>query len=283
MNYESLMGYPIPVVRGRYEQKEAILYALSVGAGEWLGQGAASFLTESAGPLVLPSLCLVLGHPGFWISDPATTADWRRNLHAEERFTIHAPLPAAAEIVGTTRIVDIVDKGTAKGALLYTEKTITNAQTGQLLAVVQRTQMLRGDGGYDGPSGPVRPAPSEPVGEPDIVRIVKTAKHQAFLYRLNGDPNPLHTDPEVAKSAGFEQPILHGLCTFGIAATAALFELAGGVPERIRSFGARFTSPVYPGETLQVELWHSGHVRVRVVERDIIALNHGHVTIGEAV
>jgi acyl dehydratase len=282
MNYESLMRYPIPVMRGRYEQKDAILYALSVGAGEWLEQGSASFLTESTGPRVLPSLCLVLGHPGFWVSDPATTVDWRRNVHAEERFTIHAPLPPAAEIVGTTRIVDIVDKGVAKGALLYTEKTIVDAKTNQVLAVVQRTQMLRGDGGYGGPSGPARPAPSEPPGEPNIVRIIKTAKHQAFLYRLNGDPNPLHTDPEVAKSAGFRQPILHGLCTFGIAATAALFELADGDPERIRSFGARFTSPVYPGETLQIELWHSGHVRVRVAERDTIVLNNGQVTIGES-
>src|SRR5690606_18486780 len=146
---------------------------------------ALGFLSDTRGPEILPSFAVDLGHPGFWLADPATTVDARRLLHAEESFTVCAPLPPAAEVIGETRIVDVVDKGADKGALLYLEKRVTDAQSGVLLAVCQRTLMLRGDGGYLGPSGVARPAPLEPEGPPDRVRLVKTRHDQALLYRLN--------------------------------------------------------------------------------------------------
>jgi acyl dehydratase len=280
MHYESVRRFEIPQVRQSYTEKDVILYALSVGAGERIADGTGyDFLSENRGLKCLPSFAVVLGHPGFWVSDPKTTIDWTRNVHAEESFRIVSPLPPSGTIVGTTRIVDIVDKGAEKGALMYTQKDITDAETGELLAVCERVQFLRGDGGYDGPSGPARPAVADPASPPDIVRTIATRDDQAFLYRLNGDPNPLHIDPEVAKRGGFEKPILHGLCSFGMAATLVLFELANGDADAMRGFRARFTSPVYAGESLSVEIWKTGEFRVFAEPRNVLVLSGGRADI----
>lgn len=280
MHYETLRNYRIPEIRQSYGPRDAILYALSVSAGDGVATcRGLDYLTDTRGPAVLPSFAVDLGHPGFWLRDPATTVDATRNLHAEEGFTVFGPLPATAEVIGQTRIVDIVDKGRDKGALLYLEKDVTDAATGRLLARCTRTLMLRGDGGYDGPSGTPRPTPPEPAGAPDIVRHVTTRPDQALLYRLNGDANPLHLEPEVARKAGFDRPILHGLCTFGIAATAALLDLAGGDAARMRGFRARFSAPVFPGDRLRIEMWRDGALRVICEDRDRVVLSHGQADI----
>lgn len=276
MDYQALRNFRIPEVSQTYGERDSILYALSINAADRIADGVGySFVSETRGLRCLPSLCVILGHPGFWVRDPATTIDWRRNVHAEEGFTLFRPLPPSGSIIGTTKIVDVVDKGASKGALLYTEKTITLADTGELLARCDRVQFLRGDGGYDGPSGPARPSPTDPDTPPDHIRRVKVRDDQAFLYRLNGDPNPLHVDPQTAREGGFDRPILHGLCTFGMAATAVLFELAAGDPDGLRGFRARFTSPVYPGETLRVEIWKGGEVRVVAEPREAVVLSGG--------
>src|SRR5690554_1350771 len=186
MDYDTFRNFPIPEIRQTYTAKDTIIYALSVCAGNFLDEPQGiNFLTDTRGPGVLPSYVVDLGHLGFWISDPATTADATRVVHAEESFTIFAPLAPSGEVIGRTRIVDIVDKGPEKGALVYLEKTITDVATNTLLARVDRTTMLRGDGGYDGPSGPSRSAPALPQGEPDLTRDVTIPASQAFLYRLN--------------------------------------------------------------------------------------------------
>jgi len=276
MDYERLQAYEIPEIRQTYGEKDVILYALSVGAGARIASGEGySYICETARLSCLPSFCVILGHPGFWVSDPRTTIDSRRNVHAEESFTLMAPLPSSGTIVGTTRIVDMVDKGPDKGALMYTEKEIRDASSGQLLALCERVQFLRGDGGYEGPSSPSRPPVRDPDTSPDLIRRMATADDQAFLYRLNGDPNPLHVDPEVARQGGFDRPILHGLCSFGMAATAAFFELAGGREGAMRGFRARFTAPVFAGETLRVEMWKGGEVRVVAEPREVVVLSGG--------
>ncbi|MFM2279851.1 MAG: hypothetical protein RLZZ444_2082 [Pseudomonadota bacterium] len=280
MDHAVFSHYRIAPVRQRYTPRDAMLYAHSVLVGAMLDHPRAlDFLSDTRGPSVLPSYAVDLGHPGFWLGNPDTTINAALNLHAEESFELDAPLPTEAEVIGETKIVDIVDKGASKGALVYLEKTVTEVVTGRRLALCRRTLILRGDGGYDGPSGTPRTTPAEPATPPDEVRIVRTRPDQALLYRLNGDSNALHLEPDVARKGGFERPILHGLCTFGIAATAALFALADGDPKRFRGFSARFSAPVYPGETLRIELWNDGALRVVAEERNRPVLTHARADI----
>ena len=281
MNYEALKGFDIPEVRQAFGPLDAVRYALSIGLGhDPLDPWQLQFVDDHKGPRIVPSFCSVLGHPGFWLADPRTTVDAGRVVHAEQGFSLNKPIPSAGTVVGNSRIVDIVDKGAAKGALLYLEKTLSDADTGTVIATETRTIMLRGDGGYGGPSGTPRPAPEEPGEDPDLTVAVATRPEQALLYRLNGDPNPLHLDPAVAQMAGFERPILHGLCTFGIACHAILRAFATDDPGSLRSMSARFSAPVFPGETVEVEMWRNGAFRARVLERDVYVLRNGLATFG---
>ena len=163
--------------------------------------------------------------------------------------------------------------------LAYTEKTLTDAGTGTLLATCRATAVLRGDGGFGGPAGPVQPVHPAPEGKPDLVIDLPTRPEQALLYRLNGDDNPLHSDPDTAARAGFPQPILHGLCTLGVVAHALLRGLAQYDAGRLRSLALRFSAPVFPGEIIRTEMWHSGAFRARVLERDIVVVSNGYVAV----
>ncbi|MDO5371685.1 MaoC family dehydratase, partial [Paracoccus sp. (in: a-proteobacteria)] len=168
-----------------------------------------------------------------------------------------------------------IDKGEGKGALLYTEKELRDAETGTLLATTRNTTFLRGDGGFGGPGGPAKPVHKLPETEPDGAAEVQTRPEQALYYRWNGDDNALHLDPEVAARAGFERPIMHGMCFLGMTAHVLLAQLCGHDTSRFRGLDARFTASVYPGETLRVEFWKDGSFRTRVVERDVIAIGNG--------
>ena len=279
MNYDALKGFEIPEARQTFGPLDAVRYALSIGLGhDPLDPWQLQFVDDHKGPRIVPSFCSVLGHPGFWLADPRTTVDAGRLVHAEQGFRLRNSIPTSGTFVGETRITDVVDKGAAKGALLYLEKTLRDADTGEAIATETRTLMLRGDGGYDGPSGTPRPAPEEPGEPPDRTVAVATRPEQALLYRLNGDPNPLHLDPAVAQKAGFERPILHGLCTFGIACHALLRAFAADDPEALRSMSARFSAPVFPGETVEVVMWRNGAFRARAVERDVFVLRNGLAT-----
>ena len=138
--------------------------------------------------------------------------------------------------------------------------------------------MLRGDGGYNGPSGNIPPLPPNPSG-PALPSIrIQTRPEQALLYRLNGDPNPLHIDPKVAQKAGFDKPILHGLCTFGIACQSLLQTIFNDDPTRFSSMSARFSAPVFPGDTILIEAWENGSFQATAIEREKIVLSNGYVT-----
>ena len=281
MKYDALMGFEIPEARQTFGPLDAVRYALSIGLGhDPLDPWQLQFVDDHKGPRIVPSFCSVLGHPGFWLADPRTTVDAGRVVHAEQGFSLKAPIPSAGTVIGKTRIVNIVDKGAQKGALLYLEKTLSDTDTGAVIATETRTIMLRGDGGYDGPSGTPRSAPEEPDEDPDRTVAIATRPEQALLYRLNGDPNPLHLDPAVAQKAGFERPILHGLCTFGIACHAILRALAADDPEALRKMSARFSAPIFPGETVEVEMWRNGAFRARAAERDVLVLRNGLATFG---
>ena len=273
---QTLRNFPIPDVRQTLTARDAAFYALSVGLGQDpLDERQLDFVDPRRPLRALPSIVTVLAHPGFWLADPRTGVDALRLVHGEQGIELHAPLPIEGEIIGRTRVTGLVDRGEGRGALLYTAKTLTDAATGTLLATATATVFLRGDGGFGGPSGPVRPPHPAPEGEPDLVVDLPTRPEQALLYRLNGDDNPLHSDPPTAARAGFPRPILHGLCTFGVVTHALLRALGDDDPARLRRLDLRFSAPVFPGETIRTEIWRDGGFQARVVERDVLVASHG--------
>lgn len=278
---ERLMSYNIPEVRQSWGPEDCARYALSVGMSQDpLDTAQLPFTAGFGGWHALPMMGLILGHPGFWMGNPKTGIDALRLVHGQETLEIINPLPPEGEAIGKTRVIGIEDKGADKGALVYSEKTLFDAQSGQLYARIIRTTFLRGNGGFGGALG-IRPAQTSATeGTPHQTIEIQTRPEQALLYRWNGDDNPLHYDPAVAAQAGFERPILHGLCTLGIAGQIALGRSAGWDAAKMRGLSGRFTASVYPGDKLAVELWDDGGFRVRVIDRDVIAINNGRIDFG---
>jgi acyl dehydratase len=158
---------------------------------------------------------------------------------------------------------------------MYSEKEVRDASTGDLLATTRSTTFLRGDGGFGGPDGPVETPHSLPDTPPDEIVDMPTRPEQALYYRLNGDDNPLHAAPAVAEKAGFPRPILHGLCTLGVIGHALLRTLGAYDAARFQSLAMRFSAPVFPGETVRVEMWRDGSFRALVPGRGVVAVNNG--------
>ena len=275
IDYDHLMSYKVPEVRQSYGPRDVALYALSIGVGhDPMDEGDLKFV--GAGPLTpFPTMPLVMGHPGFWLGRPDTGVDALRLVHGEQWINLHAPLPAEGTVIGTTRVTGLVDKGEGRGALLYSQKELVDAETGTLYATTGQTTFLRGDGGFGGPTGPVTPPHTLPETAPDLVHETRTRPEQALWYRWNGDDNPLHLDPAVAAKAGFERPILHGLCSLGIAAHGLVVRLCEGDPARLKGLQARFTATVTPGETLRTEIWRDGSFRTIAVEREAVVIGNG--------
>jgi acyl dehydratase len=280
--YDKLLALKIPEVEHSYTEKDAILYALGIGLGQDPTRtDELAFLYEK-NLRILPTFALVLGYPGFWARDLDTGIDWVKLVHGEQALKIHRPLAARGAVVGKTRVVDIIDKGPGKGALVLSERKVVDKGSGDVLATLQQTTFCRGDGGFGGPPRQT-PAPHPlPERTPDLVCDLPTRPEAALIYRLSGDPNPLHVDPDVAQAAGFPRPILHGLATFGISGHAVLRSLCDYDPGRLAALAGRFSAPVFPGETIRTEMWRDGNVvsfRARVVERDVIAINNGRAEV----
>jgi acyl dehydratase len=280
LSYEKLREFEIRDIPETLTPRRAALYALSCGLGaDPLDQHQLDFVELHRPLKVLPSMPVALGFTPGIFGDPALGIDTVRMVHGEEYVELFAPLPATGKVLGKTRLVDVVDKGKDRGAVLTIERRILDRADERLLAIVTSTVFLRGDGGFGGPAGTVATLPVMPETSPEIILDLPTRPEQALFYRLNGDENPLHADPEFARRAGFPRPILHGLCTFGVVTHALLKGLCDYEPGRLRKFGCRFTAPVYPGETLRTEIWHDGSFRARVVERDTVVVNYGSVVL----
>jgi len=222
-------------------------------------------------------MAVVLGYPGFMWRDPAMGADWTKILHGEQSIIIHKPLPSEGVFIGENRITHLFDKGEGKGAIALVKRSI-RGKDGTHYADTVATSFLRGDGGFGGPSGPVKQPHPEPDRTPDITLDLATRPEQALIYRLNTDLNPLHIDPKIAAAAGFPRPILHGLCTFGTVCHALLKTLCNYDTSRFGQMDLRFSSPVYPGETIRTEIWQEAGgaaFRARVVERDKVVVSNG--------
>ena len=285
---QKILNWPFKPVEHAYTSKDSILYALGVGlGGDPLDAAQLRFLfEEQPGFAALPTMAVVLAGPGFWVRDPDSGVDWKKGLHGEQGMELHAPLPAEATVIGQTRVREISDKGEGKGALLYIERTLTDKATGAKLATLTSTTFARGDGGFGGTPKRQPKAPPLPDRAPDMVNSFKTLPQSALIYRLSGDPNPLHASPEVAAAAGFKAPILHGLCSYAVAGLAILRECCASDPARLKAMSLRFSSPVYPGETIRTEIWDEGAgafaPRAGVAERDVTVLDQGRATVAAA-
>lgn len=282
IDYHKLMNFQIPDAVQSFTEKDVITYALGVGFGfDPLDEAQLDFVYEK-NLKVVPSFGVVLATPGFWMRDPATGIDWVRAVHGEQGLRIHRPLPTRGQVMGQTRIVDIIDKGEGRGALVLVERKIFDHATGDLLCTATQTAFCRGDGGFGGPRHPQSPPHPIPERAPDFVCDLPTNPQLALIYRLSGDYNPLHAEPAVGRAAGFRQPILHGLATFGIGIHAVLRTITGYQTATVEEMSARFTAPVYPGETFRTEIWKDGNVvsfQTRCLERDVLALGNGRVVL----
>jgi acyl dehydratase len=285
MNLEKMLKHRIPSVEATLTARDAMLYALGVGVGDRPEDPRdLQFVFEKgAQPLkTIPSMVNVICHPGGWVMTPELEVDWVKLLHGEQSFEMHHQLQPERAYVSTNEVLGVLDKGTGKGAMLFLRKQLLEAETGTLVSTIDSTYVLRGDGGC-GSTMTEAPAPHAiPDRAPDTSVELPTLARAALIYRLSGDYNPVHADPSVARKAGFEKPILHGLCSLGVATRAVLRACCDDDPVRLHSLKLRFSSPVYPGETLVTDMWREGEVvsfRTRVAERDVVVLGNGRAVV----
>jgi acyl dehydratase len=254
-----------------WTERDTLLYALGVGAGT----KDLAFTTENSHDVeqqVLPTYA-VIACPAWGAVGEVGSFNFGMLLHGSQQIRLHAPLPPSGRLNVHSEVVDIQDKGEGKNAILVFKGTGTDPDTGQVVAESVSTAVIRGEGGFGGQPGERPVAPQIPDREPDAKVALPTTEDQPLIYRLSGDRNPLHSDPWFAQNlAGFPKPILHGLCTYGVAGRVLVAELGGNDATKIKAVGARFTSPVFPGETLTTSVWRteSGHAvfRTEAAEAD---------------
>ncbi len=286
LDYETIMNYKFPEFETRYKAKDTILYALGLGFGaDPLNEQQLDFVYEK-NLKALPTMPVVLGFDKVGIQDipELSSIDFNKLVHGEQSLVIHNKVPPEGGVRCETKILGILDKGEGKGAILFREKKLFDIDPGDLCATSVDAIFLRGNGGFGGEPGP---APTPPVhklpeSEPEEICDIQTLPQAALIYRLSGDYNPLHAEPVFAARAGFDKPILHGLCTFGVAAHAVLKTYCDYDVTKFKSQQVRFSAPFFPGETVRTEMWRDGNIisyRARSVERDVVVLNNGKVEV----
>lgn len=282
LDYATVKDWRFDEVRQRYDQKDTMLYALGIGLGQDPEDTRQLRYVYEEGLQAFPTMGVVLAYPGFWVRDPRTGIDWVKVVHGEQRLTVHAPLPASGMVVSSTRNTHVIDKGADKGAIVINERTL-HGEDGACLATLRQSTFCRGDGGFGQGDASPEPLPATPDGEPDLRCELRIAPNAALLYRLNADPNPLHVDPEVARQAGYPRPILHGLCSYGVAAHAIVKSCCDYDASRLTSLNTRFSAPVYPGETLQCDIWRQPDGQIQFLarsrERNVVVMSHGTATV----
>lgn len=276
LNYDKVLNYRFEPVEQTYTPRDTMLYALGLGMSRDPVDPHQLRFTFERELEAIPTMSVVLCRPPAWYQDPELGIDWVRLLHGEQSVNQIRPLPAAATVVGYNRITQIIDKGKDKGALLYIERDIIEKSSGNLLATLSQTLVLRGNGGFNGPKVGAPPLHTIPDRQPDTVTEVLVEPRAALIYRLSGDYNPIHADPELAAKAGFKKPIFQGLGSFGMVAVEVLKNICAYDPRRLQSISARFSAPVYPGDTLRTEIWADSaeiSFRASVPERSTVIDN----------
>lgn len=284
---QKLMALAIPDVTQSYDARDVILYALGLGIGLDAEDDAALAFVYEPALRVLPSFAAAVAYPPYWLRDLETGIDFTTVVHGEQSLRLHRPIPCPGTVIGRTRITDVFDKGAETGAVLVTERRIVDAADGGCVATLIQTVFCRSEGGFGGARGPASPpaaVPMPPARPADHVVDRPTSPQTALVYRLSGDPNPLHADPAVARAAGFAKPILHGLATYGIAGYAILRSCCGHDPRRFTALAGRFSAPVFPGETIRTEIWREGasvFFRALARERNVVVFDRGLAQIEE--
>jgi acyl dehydratase len=293
IHYPDILDQRIAPTTFGYSEKDVMLYALGIGMGaDPMDAEELAFVYERDLKVVPTAATVLAAASGGWpagglgaLSPHASNAgagrlstlDYQKVVHGEQSIELHQPLPSSGTFTVQGRTTAVVDKGEGKDALVLIE-TVWLDERGEKVVTSLASIFARGGGGFGGPSeGAPEPHPT-PDRAADVSLDFATRPDQALLYRLNGDRNPLHADPDWAKAAGFPRPILHGLCTYGITCRAVLKAYAGNAPERIASHQVRFSAPVFPGDLITVDLWRDGDVvsfEARVKDRGVTVIKNG--------
>jgi acyl dehydratase len=276
LDYDALMGTRMADKPTIYNDRDAMLYALGVGFGsDPLDQDELSYVFENRPLKTVPTMASILT-PGDLLADCGW--DYSRMVLGEQKLELYRPLPANGRLLTDSRVVSVIDKGPNKSALISVESEVRMAKDDTALFTVGSTVVARGDGGFGGPNGKGPEAHKLPDREPDMSCDLETQPDQALLFRLCRDRNPLHADPVLARQVGFEKPILHGLCTYGIACRAILKTICDYDYTLITGFNTRFTASVYPGDTVTTEMWQDRNIvsfRCLVRARDSVVIDNG--------
>ena len=275
INYDEIMNLTSENVEISYSDKDSILYSLGIGLGnDPMNLNELKYVYENS-QSVLPSMAT-----NFQYHSPLllkTNINFIMVVHGEQRLSITNALPVSGDFIANAKVIGCYDKGPARGAIIEVETTVKNKKNNEEICKLVSTTFARGDGGFGGPDSPKKEI-FIPNGEPDYVSEVSTRPDQALIFRLSGDYNPLHSDPNFAKAAGFEKPILHGMCTYGIACRSLVNEICENDASKLKRFDCRFSSPVYPGETIITEMWKKDkmiYFNSKVKERDKLVLKNG--------
>ena len=275
INYDEIMNLTSENVEISYSDKDSILYSLGIGLGnDPMNLNELKYVYENS-QSVLPSMAT-----NFQYHSPLllkTNINFIMVVHGEQRLSITNTLPVSGDFIANAKVIGCYDKGPARGAIIEVETTVKNKKNNEEICKLVSTTFARGDGGFGGPDSPKKEI-FIPDGEPDYVSEVSTKPDQALIFRLSGDYNPLHSDPNFAKAAGFEKPILHGMCTYGIACRSLVNEICENDASKLKRFDCRFSSPVYPGETIITEMWKKDkmiYFNSKVKERDKLVLKNG--------
>ena len=280
LNYEKLMGLKRTGDRFTYTDLHTMLYAVGIGMSrDPYDPNELAYTYEKSTLKTVPTLASVLTRVPL-LKDCGY--DYTKVVHGEQRLTLFRPLEPEGELIADSRVTEAYDKGPGKGAVIYSETAVRSAKDDRPVFTNVSTTFARGDGGFGGPNGSGPEPHKIPDRKPDLTVPLETRKDQALLYRLSGDRNPLHADPDLAKRVGFPVPILHGLCTYGTTCRAILQSVCSYDHTQIRSFDVRFSSPVYPGETIVTDIWVDGKIvsfRAKLRERDVTVINNGKCTL----
>jgi len=282
IDIEKVLNAALPSQKSSWTADDVILYHLGIGAGvPPTAEGELDY-TYEARLKVLPSFGVIpaFGAMGGVIGVEGVSINPMMILHGEQAITIHRPIPTSAEVTTSARVTDVFDKG--KGAAIVVVADSADA-SGQPLFTNRFLIFVRGEGGFGGPSGPP-PGHAAPEREPDLVVESATLEQQALLYRLSGDKNPLHADPSFAAMGGFDRPILHGLCSYGIVCKAVVDSALDGDVDQVGSYEARFGGVVFPGDTIVTSIWRDGSrllISASTKERGTPVVTNSAITLRE--